>query len=456
MAEKQERSAGKKKKFNPAELFNKGKNFILHDLWCIELDNLSPKLKHTFRYLRVLILSLRGFNEDKIQIKASALTYYTMMSIVPVLAMVFAIAKGFGLEKFVEEQIISNFTGQEQIMNLLIDFSHNMLQNTAGGIMAGIGIIMLLWAVIKILTNIEKALNDIWQVEKQRTYIRKFTDYLSIMLVVPILLIASSGLNIYITAQVNNLINNSELISMASPIILTLLKGLPLILIWIMFSFIFIAMPNTKVSFPAGLVAGAIAGVIFLVVQWAYVYLQVGVSKYNAIYGSFAAIPLFLVWLQTSWLIVLFGAEVSFAYQNIDMYEYETESENMSNYNRKILSILVLNHIIRRFKNGDKPQKSTELCDELHIPQRLLRNLLSTMVDCNLLCEVLTDETKGIAFQPAIDINKLSLAFVETKLDNKGMSIDPPVENLKRIRSTYDEFLSQYRQSTEQTLLGDI
>lgn len=451
---------GKPKKmgkgFNPIALFKKVNNFIFHDIWSMEINELSPKLKHLFKYLRVLIQSLRGFNKDKIQVKASALTYYTVMSIVPVFAMIFAIAKGFGLEKFVEELIITNFKGQEQIMNMLMGFSHKMLQNTAGGIMAGIGIVMLLWAVVKILTNIEKALNDIWQVEKQRSYVRKFTDYLSIMLVVPILLIASSSLNIYVTTQVNDLVRNSEIISMASPIILFLIKLIPLLLIWIVFSFVFIAMPNTKVSFPAGIIAGIIAGTVFLIVQWAYVYLQVGVSKYNAIYGSFAAIPLFLVWLQTSWLIVLFGAEVSFAYQNIDMYEYEDESENMSSHNRKILSILVLDYIVKRFKNGEKPQKSVELSDELHIPQRLLRNILSTMVECNLLCEVLTDETKGVAYIPAIDISKLSLAYVEDKLDNLGMSIEPPVENLKRIRSIYDKFLTVYRNSTSETLLGNI
>lgn len=446
----------KKKKFNPLALLKKLKDFIFHDIWVLDLDKLSPKLKHLFKYLRVLILSFRQFTEDRIHVKASALTYYTVMSIVPVFAMVFAIAKGFGLEKFVENQIMANFRGQEQMMNMLIDFSHKMLQNTAGGLMAGIGVIMLLWAVVKILTNIEKALNDIWQVEKQRSYVRKFTDYLSIMLVVPILLIASSSINIYLTTQLTALARSSELINLASPVIMQLLKVIPLILIWIVFSFVFIAMPNTKVSFPAGIIAGIIAGTVFLVVQWAYVYLQIGVSKYNAIYGSFAAIPLFLVWLQMSWLIVLFGAEVSFAYQNIDMYEYESETENISYHNRKVLSILLLDHIVKRFKEGEKPQKSMEICDMLHIPQRLLRNLLSTMVDCGLLNEVLTEQTKGVAYQPAIDIRKLSLAYVEEKLDNHGMNIELPVENLKRIRTIYDEFLIHYREATAHTLVGDI
>ena len=200
-------------------LLERGQRFVFHDLWSTDLSQMPPKLKRLFKYLRVLILSLRGFSEDRVQTKASALTYYTVMSIVPVLAMIFAIAKGFGLEQFVERQVMSHFEGQEQIVNTLISFSHNMLNNTTGGLMAVVGIVMLLWSVAKILTNIEHALNDIWQVEKQRSLVRKFTDYLSIILVVPVLLIASSSLNIYITGQVNDLAQSGSLLSIASPFI---------------------------------------------------------------------------------------------------------------------------------------------------------------------------------------------------------------------------------------------
>ena len=437
-------------------LLERGQRFIFHDLWSTDLSQMPTKLKRLFKYLRVLILSLRGFSEDQVQTKASALTYYTVMSIVPVLAMVFAISKGFGLEQFVEKQIISHFEGQEQLINTLISFSHNMLDNTTGGLMAVVGIAMLLWSVAKILTNIEHALNDIWQVEKQRSLVRKFTDYLSIVLVVPVLLIASSSLNIYITGQVNSLAQSGSLLSMASPFIMVLLKVLPLLLIWIVFSFVFIAMPNTRVSFPAGIIAGIIAGTLFLLVQWFYVYLQVGVSRYNAIYGSFAAIPLLLVWLQTSWLILLFGAEVSFAYQNIDMYEYEHETEHMSHYNRRLLSILLLNHIAKRFKDGQPPQTSMELVEELRIPQRLLRSLLTNMVDCGLLSEVLADGNKSVAYQPAVDLGRLTLDSVEATLDEHGLTIEPPVEHLVRVRSVYDEFVAQHRAATRDTHIGDL
>ncbi|BDX38071.1 hypothetical protein CYCD_14260 [Tenuifilaceae bacterium CYCD] len=437
-------------------LFKKVQKFITHDVWSTHIDDLPPKLRNPLKYLRVILLALRRFNEDKVQIKASALTYYSLMSIVPVFAMAFGIAKGFGFDKYLEEQIIANFKGQEEVMNQVITFANSLLARTGGGIIAGIGIVLLFWSVMKVLTNIENSFNDIWQIEKPRTYTRKFTDYLSIMLIAPILLISSSSINIFLTTQINTIAAKHELLSYIGPLLMFILQFLPYLLIWVLFSFIFIAMPNTKVSYPSGIVAGIISGSGFIIVQWGYVFLQVGVSKYNAIYGSFAALPLFLIWLQTSWLIVLFGAEISFAYQNVEMYEFEEETDYISHNNRKVLSILILTTIIKRFKDGEKPLTSLELSKSLHIPQRLMRNLLGLMLDSGLLNEVVLKESKNLAYQPARHIEQLTLAYVEDKLDNYGLSIEPNIQEMKHVKSTCDNFTANYRSMTKDTLLGDI
>lgn len=439
-----------------AKFVNKSQKFITHDVWSTHLDDLPPKLRGPFKYLRVVLLALRGFNEDKVQVKASALTYYTLMSIVPVFAMVFGIAKGFGFDKYLEEQIIISFKGQEEVMNQVITFANSLLARTGGGIIAGFGIVLLFWSVIKVLTNIENSFNDIWQIEKTRSFTRKFTDYLSIMLIAPILLIASSSIHVFLATQISTIAERSELLGYVSPFIMFALQFLPYLLIWILFSFIFIAMPNTKVSYPSGIVAGIISGSGFVIVQWAYIFLQVGVSKYNAIYGSFAALPLFLIWMQTSWLIVLFGAEISFAYQNVEMYAFEKETDHISHNNRKILSILILTTIIKRFKNGEQPLTSLELSKMLHIPQRLMRNLLNIMLECGLINEVLIPDSKSIAYQPARHIEHLTLAFVEEKLDNHGLNIDPKLPEMDNVKTIYSGFEGHYRDMTKDTLLGNI
>jgi len=281
-----------------AAIWTKAVNFIKHDVWRIRRTNLPPGKSFFLTLLRVLILSVRGFNEDKCELRASALTFYSLISIVPVAAMAFGIAKGFGFEKVLEAQLRSKLTGHEEILNNVIQFSHSLLESTKGGLLAGIGLIVLFWAVIKVLGQIEESLNDIWGIKEQRSLGRKFGDYLSLMLVCPILIILSSSVTIFVTTQVTLIMERITILGAFSPVVLFLMKLLPYSLLWGLFTFLYMFMPNTKVRFTSALLAGVVSGTIFQVVQWAYIAFQIGVAKYNAIYGSFAAFPLFLIWLQ--------------------------------------------------------------------------------------------------------------------------------------------------------------
>ncbi len=430
--------------------------FLIHEIWSMNLEELPPKLKWLFKYLRVLLLALKGFFEDKVVVKASALTYYTLMSIVPIFAMAFGIAKGFGFEKYLEQQITSQFKGQEEFINRVIEFANSLLARTGGGIVAGIGVVLLFWSVINVLSNIEHAFNDIWQVEKPRSWIRKFTDYLSIMLIAPVLLIASGSIHIYLATTVKTIAQEIELVGYISPYLINMLQFIPYLLIWILFSFIFIAIPNTKVSYVSGIIAGVIAGSGFVILQWLYITLQIGVSRYNAIYGSFAALPLFLFWVQISWQIVLLGAEISFAYQNVDMYEYERETTHISHKNRNMLTLLVLSTIVKRFMQGEKPATSLDLSINLKIPQRLMRNLLDLMVNCELLNEVIISDRKDIGYQPARHVEQLSIAFVEEKLDSYGLEIEPDIPEMQQVKQMCSDFNERYRELTSTTLIGNI
>ena len=430
--------------------------FLIHEIWSMNLEELPPKLKWLFKYLRVLLLALKGFFEDKVVVKASALTYYTLMSIVPIFAMAFGIAKGFGFEKYLEQQITSQFKGQEEFINRVIEFANSLLARTGGGIVAGIGVVLLFWSVINVLSNIEHAFNDIWQVEKPRSWIRKFTDYLSIMLIAPVLLIASGSIHIYLATTVKTIAQEIELVGYISPYLINMLQFIPYLLIWILFSFIFIAIPNTKVSYVSGIIAGVIAGSGFVILQWLYITLQIGVSRYNAIYGSFAALPLFLFWVQISWQIVLLGAEISFAYQNVDMYEYERETTHISHKNRNMLALLVLSTIVKRFMQGEKPATSLDLSINLKIPQRLMRNLLDLMVNCELLNEVIISDRKDIGYQPARHVEQLSIAFVEEKLDSYGLEIEPDIPEMQQVKQMCSDFNERYRELTSTILIGNI
>jgi membrane protein len=436
--------------------FLKTQQFLLKDLWSVRLEEYPPRMKFIFKYLRVIVLSLRGLVENKVTIRASALTYYTLMSIVPVLAMAFGIAKGFGADKYLEQELKEALKGQGEIADKLVTFSNSLLESTGGGIIAGVGVVFLFYSVSKIFSSIETAFNDIWKIDKPRSISRKFTDYLSMMLIAPILLIASSSISVFLATQLDTIGKQVELIGYVSKYLMFALNFLPLFLIWILFSVVYIVMPNTKVSPQSGIIAGIIAGTAFVVTQWFYIDFQVGMSKYNAIYGSFAALPLLLIWLQVSWMIVLFGAEVSFANQNIEMYEFESEAEHISPNSKRNLSLLILNHIVKRFVKGENAQTVLELSQELKVPVRLMKTLLQNLIDCRIIVETLNGESKNIAYQPAQHIDNFSVAFVIKALDNLGDTFEPDSPEMQSIINISNAITTKTEEIKENILVKEI
>jgi len=424
----------------------------------MRLRNL-PRAKSFFiKQLRIIVLAVRGFGEDKCKFRASALTFFTLLSIVPVIALVFAVAKGFGIQQRVEALIMEKMAGHEQIARQLIDFSSSLLANARGGLIAGVGIVFLLWAVIKLLGNIENSFNDIWGIKKPRHIGRKFSDYLSVILVCPILLVIASSATVIISTQARQIIQKLGFISSISSLILPLLGLLPFCSIWLIFTFIFIFMPNTRVNFKSALLAGIVAGTIFQIVQWAYINFQVGAAKYGAIYGSFAALPLFLIWLQLSWFIVLFGAELSFAHQNVDTYEFEPDCLLVSGFYKKQLALLISSLLVKNFAAGQRAPYAIEISQRLEIPIRLVRQIMFELVEAGVVSEVRREQDRDAAYQPARDIDSMTIKFVIDSLESRG-SADIPVSataELEKIRSSLKQFAEQIEKSPANMLLRDV
>ena len=417
-------------------MISRFRNFVKTDIWRMRLKNYPPTHSFLIRQLRIIVLATRGFIENNCKYRASALTFYSLLSIVPVLAMMFGIAKGFGFEKNVETQILKSLQGQEEVASRIINFSNSLLQNASGGFIAGVGIIILFWTIISVLSNIESAFNEIWGVKKPRSLGRKFSDYLSIMLVCPFLLVVSSSATVVISSQARLLIQKLGFLSQsASPLLLSL-NLLPYLAIWITFIFIFIFMPNAKVRLKSGILAGIVAGTVFQLAQGVYIDFQIGVANYGAIYGSFAALPLFLIWLQISWFIVLFGAELSFAHQNVDTYEFEQDCLSVSHSFKTLLSLLIAHLLVKNFCKAQKPLDDAEISHVLDIPIRLVRQILYELTESGIISEVRQHEEKNIAYQPACDVDQLTIKYVIDSLGRRG-NTDIPV-----IRSTELEKLS--------------
>lgn len=432
--------------------------FLDTDIWRIRSKELPPHKSIPLSVLRILVLCARGFQEDRINLRASALTFYTLLSVVPVFAMIFGIAKGFGFERTLSKFILTKFQGQEQVAGRIIEFSRAMLENVKGGMIAGIGIIFLFYTVIKIFSHIENAFNDIWGVKNARSFPRKVSDYLSAMLICPILFIISSAGHLLITSGVKHILHKLPFLHTMSPIILSGVGFLSYCILWILFIFIYMFMPNTKVHLSSAIIAGVSAGSIYQLFQWAYIQFQIHMTKYNAIYGSFAALPLFFIWLQLSWTIVLIGAEISFAYQNVHTYEFEKDSMKVSPGFKRVLSLRVLNLIIKGFVSDRPPFTAYQISHETDLPIRLVNQILFELQSAGLISEVKKDDEMEPGYQPAISPEKLTIQSAINALEENGERTIPikRTKELDEIEGSLHDFSLMIENSSSNRLLKEI
>lgn len=402
--------------------------FIKHDIWRMDLKKVTRKKSFFIRQLRIIILAVKGFDEDNCLLRASSITFYSLLSIVPVIAMAFGISKGFGMEERLKNQLENQLAAHPDVLETVTEFSMTLLENTQGGWIAGVGLVFLLWSVVKVLNHIEMTFNAIWGVTKGRAWVRKFTEYLSVMLLAPLLVILSGTLTVLVSNKANATIENIEWLSFMSGWFEKFMGITPYIVIWLLFTFLYMAMPNTKVKFKSALIAGIVAGTMYQILEILYIDFQLGAVKFNAIYGSFAALPLFLIWMQTSWMIVLFGAELSFANQNVDRYVFESETKNISVRHKQKITLLVLHSIAKRFEQGEDPMTTDDICSIHQIPIRLANEIIQDLLDAKLIVKLEHEGKEDLKFHPAKDITEYNIYRLKKTLDFKGNEDIPVLE----------------------------
>ncbi len=410
---------------NVITTFKRTTHFLNHKLWRVRLDKMDKKQGFFLKQLRIFALAIKGFNEDKCMLKSNALTYFTLFSIVPIIALAFAVAKGFGLQENLQQILLNDFSEQQDILNQAFVYANKMLDNTRGGLIAGIGIILLLWSVMKLLGSIENSFNEIWEIKRDRIWTRKITDYLSIMLIAPIFIILSGSLTIGLKTGIDSIFSGFSLLS---PIGFILLKLFAFSLIWGMFIFLYMALPNTKVNFKSAAVGALVAAIFFELLEWAYVSSQIGVTSYNTIYGSFAALPLFLIWIQYSWFVVMFGAELTFANQNVDHYELENDINNISIRYKQVIALLIANHVVTNFEKGYEPFTAMDIAKKLDLPVRLARKIIFDFTETGVFNEVKI-KSEEVGYQPGITDSKITVKYILDKLDEKGVNALPMEDN---------------------------
>ena len=374
--------------------------------------------------VRVIILTARRFIQNQCTLKASALTFYTLFAIVPILALIFGIAKGFGLEKLLMEKIHAMASDYPAIAEKIIHFSDTMLRNAKGGLVAGIGVLLLIWSAIKLMGSIEANLNEIWGVRQGRSLIRKITDYATILIICPILLLTAGSGVVFAAAKMDSILTALPGGEYAGLLIRLGQGFFPLLITWLVFSFIYLTIPNTKVKWKSALIAGLVAAAAYTVLQQFYVFAQFTTSKFNAIYGSFAALPLFLTWLNLSWILILAGAQLSFAIQNVCEYEMQPFDSQLSQLQRHVYAIEICAMMIRNFQDCGKPVSDEQISANLELPIRMVRSLVFDLVRGGVLLEAADPNVKhaGHYYQIAMPPEKITAQHLILTLNELGGS----------------------------------
>lgn len=402
--------------------------FLKVNMWRIDDDKLPPVKRVLFAIFKTAYLAVRFFTAKRVMTQASALTYSTLLAIVPILAVVFAIARGFGYNKYIEVWFRNAFSSQPQVSEVIIGFVNSYLVHTRSGIFLGVGLIFMLYTVMMLVSNIEQTFNEIWQVKKKRSIFRTVTDYLAMFFLFPILIVVSSGLSLFLATVASSL---PDFLLLGTAVRL-LIDVSPYLLMSLVFVSLYVFMPNTHVKVKNAIVPGILAGIAMQLVQFFYIHSQLWVTGYNAIYGSFAALPLFMLWVQISWTICLFGAELTYTSQNLDYYDYDAHTDDISHRYQLMLSALLMSRICRRFADGRRAPMADELREETGVPVRIVNDLLYRLIEARLLIEVSTDE-KGVSstFVPAESLENLNVGVMIDRLEAQGRwQIDLPVSRL--------------------------
>jgi len=362
------------------------------------------------------------------------------------------------MEEFVEIQVLKKIPAQEEVLQQITQYAKAPLEETKGAIVVGVGVVVLIWSVVKVLVHIERSVTDIWKIKRSRSWKRKIINYLAFLSIAPLLLVIYTSVPAFLSSQIMLIADKTVILDKISPALIWFLNWSPYLMICGIFTFIYLIIPNTRVHFVSGLLGGIISGTVFIAVQWLYISFQVGVTRLNPIYGSLAALPLLLIWLNLGWNIFLMGAEYSYAHQNVSSYEYEPDFLNISPHFRRLLALQILRLLALRFSRREPPLRASQISHELEIRIRHVSTILSNLVSCGLVSDVHRQESDEHVFQPASDIHLWSLSYTIAALEKNGVNQIPvgKSEDMRRLEEALAKMGDAMETSPSNTLITDV
>jgi len=414
--------------------------FIRFDMWrhtTTEFDGFFKRIG--FLIIRTIVLVVRGFTSKNLNNIAKSITFSLTFAIVPIMAMIVAVAKGFGVADVIEQYLNTTFLGEAGIVPTIMEMVDRYLSTAQGGLFIGIGILILLWAIYSFFESVETAFNQIWNVKRSRSIARKFSTYITIIVLIPVFIVCNSGLHLFVNSSIGDSLFLQFIIS------------------WVLFIWMYMAIPNTPVRFLSAVVPGILMGTLFKLLQMLSVYLIAMLSRTSIVYGAFASIPILMTWLQYTSLLILIGAEMSYAIQNNAEFEYESELNSMSRRYKDFIMLYLLTVIVHRFENSEAPYSAKELAIRDHLPIRLVNLLMSRLVETELVREVTSEQDEERRYQPALDTHKITVGMVIERIDAQGTEafLQAPSKQMQDFWNTYLQ-LKQKDKSLDNILVNEL
>lgn len=296
------------------------KRFFKDDIWTLDMEELSRARARFVKYMKVMMITIKTFSSEKIGFQAVALSFFSTMSVVPFVAIVFAITGGFGLADKLKEFLYGYFNNSQQIIDTVLGFADNIITTAQSSLMGLVSALLFVWIVVWMMMNVERVFNNVWRVQKSRNLLRRLSVIFAMLFVSPFIVLVFFGGSVVYSHALNYLGLDVETFSAFKTILTWTLFALVATLT---FSAMYKFIPNAPVDYANALRAAAFSGIAFTVMQYLYLETQVLVSRMNGIYGAFAAVPLFMIWINIGWFIILIGAELSYAFQHVDNYNIE-------------------------------------------------------------------------------------------------------------------------------------
>lgn len=405
--------------------------------------------------IKTLNITVNSFFDSDLQSRACALTYRTLLAIVPALALIFAIGRGFGFQHLLQDELLSLFPAQNQAITHALKFVDSYLTQASEGIFVGIGILFLLWTLISLVSSVEESFDSIWNVKEGRSLWRQITDYTAMFLILPVLMICASGLSMLVSTTMQKWFD----IEFVTPLLTVVFEAASWVFTWLFFTAVYILMPNTKVRFKYALISGIITGSVFMILQWLFVSGQLYVAKYNAIYGSFSFLPLLLIWMQLAWVITLVGCLICYAAQNVFQYSFAEQVNNISADYLREVTVAVTAVIVQRFSTSAPAVTEEEITKTYGIPSRLVGDILDRLRRAGVISLVIVDDSKRkFGYQPAIPTETFSLADLRHKLQNLGFRDFVPhfERNFSGVTDEYRHIVEAQDAAEENVLLRDL